>query len=141
MTLVRELPEDCKELLNKLKELGFEIRNYYYDTVIDHCIIDFIDSYTKFVIESSRRKTAIVPYGWYTSSLIYDRKENKIAFNLNRIPKGDTFELYIPEECGSEDGACRVHIYYDILFKKVGFMTTYFKKERGIEFLKNFFFV
>ena len=124
----------CKATIEQLKKEGFIIKGARI--MSGYCVIDFMDKYTHQKVKDNPD----VPKGWFISSISINLKTNETDFNFNRIPKSDVIELYIPKECGEEEGTCRVHIYYEPP-TKIGFQG-YFKDVESVKkFMKQFFYV
>jgi len=133
----RDLPKECRDIVDELVKMGFEIHDSYFDQDSKSCIIDFVDKDTLKSIGELKDK---IPFGRYVSRIDYNIETKQVALNLVKVPKRDVVAYYITEE-DKERPSYYIEVDYsgprNLRLFSVSIAFT--NKEKAFEKIKNFF--
>jgi len=136
-TYTRDLPKECRDIVDELVKMGFEIYDAYFDQDFKSCVIDFVDKDTLKSIGELKNK---IPFGRYVSRIEYNTETKEVALNLVKVPKKDVVTYYITEG-EKEKPSYYVEVDYSDPknLRLFSVSIAFVDKEKAFENIRNFF--
>jgi len=132
----RELPQECREMVNELVRMGFIIEDAYFDKDFKSCIINFVDKYT---LESIGELKDKIPFGRYVSRIDYNIETKEVGLDLVKVPRRDVVVYGIEEEDKRPSYYIEVDYSGSKNLRLFSVSMAFTNKEKAFEKIKNFF--